>query len=75
MDGFQFVDELRKHKDWCSIPVAVITAKDLTSKERDRLCGCVEKILQKGAYSREELLAEVRDLVASGVGKVTAVDA
>ena len=75
MDGFQFVDELRKHKDWCSIPVAVITAKDLTSKERDRLCGCVEKILQKGAYSREELLTEVRDLVASGVGKVTAVDA
>jgi len=64
MDGFEFIYELHKHKDWHSIPIAIITAKDLTSEERKRLCGRVEKILQKGAYSREELLSEVRDLLA-----------
>ena len=67
MDGFQFIDVLRRNADWCSIPVAVITAKDLTAEDRERLCGCVEKILQKGAYTREELLAEVCDLVAQNV--------
>ena len=30
MDGFQFLDEIRKHEDWSSIPVIVITAKELS---------------------------------------------
>jgi CheY-like chemotaxis protein len=65
MDGFQFVEELRKHEAWRSIPIVVITAKDLTEEDHLRLNGYVEKILQKGAYSREALLAEVRELVAA----------
>jgi hypothetical protein len=44
--------------------VVVITAKDLTPDDRQRLNGYVARILQKGTYSREELLREVRDLVA-----------
>jgi len=67
MDGFQFMDELRKNEAWRSIPVVVITAKDLTAEDRLRLNGCVEEILQKRAYRREALLAEVRDLVAASV--------
>jgi len=71
MDGFEFLDELRKHTAWLSIPVLVITAKDLTAEERRRLGGRVNKILQKGAYGREELLAEVRDLVADYISQRT----
>src|SRR4029077_11317193 len=56
MDGFQFLDEVRKREDWHSIPVIVITAKELSAEDRQRLNGSVEKILQKGAYSREELI-------------------
>jgi len=67
MDGFQFLDEVRKHEDWRSIPVIVITAKELTPEDRQRLNGSVEKILQKGAYSREELIREVRDLVTASM--------
>ena len=44
-----------------------MTAKDLTPDERRRLNGTVEQILQKGAYSREELLREIRDLVKACV--------
>ena len=65
MDGFQFLDEVRKHKAWQSIPIIVVTAKELTAEDRMRLNGSVKKILQKGAYGREELLRTVRDLVAT----------
>jgi signal transduction histidine kinase/DNA-binding response OmpR family regulator len=67
MDGFEFLDELRKREAWRSIPVIVITAKELTTEDHRRLNGSVEKILQKGAYSREELIREVRDLVTASM--------
>jgi signal transduction histidine kinase/CheY-like chemotaxis protein len=65
MDGFEFLTQLREREVWRSIPVAVVTAKDLTAEERERLAGAAEKVLKKGAYSRQELLAEVRRLVAA----------
>jgi CheY-like chemotaxis protein len=64
MDGFQFVEEVRKSDCWRRIPIVVVTAKDLTDDDRCRLNGYVEQVLQKGAYSREALLRELRDLVA-----------
>jgi hypothetical protein len=64
MDGFEFAEEVRRHEAWRAIPIVVLTAKDLTLEDRLRLNGYVEKILQKGAYSRDQLLGEVRDLVA-----------
>ena len=67
MDGFEFITELRKTPEWRAIPVVVITAMDLSQEERHRLNGFVTQILQKGAYSRDELLLEVRDLVAACV--------
>jgi hypothetical protein len=45
----------------------VVTAKDLTAEDRQRLNGSVEKILQKGAYSREALIDEVRELIAASI--------
>jgi PAS domain S-box-containing protein len=71
MDGFAFLDELRKHEAWRSIPVVVLTSKDLTPEERRRLTGNVEKILQKGGYGREALLHEVRRVVALYTGRPT----
>ena len=67
MDGFQFLDEIRKRKDWHVIPVIVVTAKELSLEDRQRLNGSVEKILLKGAYSREELIRQVRDLVTASI--------
>lgn len=67
MDGFDFVLTLQQREDWKHIPVIVITAQDLTQADRDRLNGYAEAILQKGSYSREELLSEVRDWIAAGV--------
>lgn len=71
MDGFEFVEELQKNKEWSAIPVVVITAKDLTSEERERLCGCAEKILRKGLYTHDKLLAKVHELVSTVIRKET----
>jgi len=65
MDGFAFLEALRQQDAWRSIPVVVVTALDLTPEDRQRLNGYVEQILQKGAYSREELLHEIHHLVAA----------
>jgi CheY-like chemotaxis protein len=69
MDGFEFVAEFRRHEDWRGVPIIVITAKDLTGEDRVRLNGYVQRILLKGAHGRDELLAEVRELVAIGVAR------
>jgi CheY-like chemotaxis protein len=67
MDGFEFLDQLRRNERWRSIPVVVITAKELSADDRRRLNGSVERILLKGETSREALLAQVRELVAACV--------
>ncbi|MDD5542652.1 MAG: response regulator [Acidobacteriia bacterium] len=65
MDGFEFVENLRKKPEWHSIPVIVITAKIVTEEDRRRLNSSVHMIFDKRAYSQEELLREVKDLVQS----------
>ena len=63
MDGFEFVSALRKQPLWRAIPIIVITAKSLTHEDRLMLQGHVQKVIQKGDISHEELLAELRDIV------------
>jgi signal transduction histidine kinase/DNA-binding response OmpR family regulator len=64
MDGFEFLDELRKRADWRRIPVLVVTAKDLSEQDHSRLNGGVERILQKDAPTRDEMLREVSATLA-----------
>ncbi len=65
MDGFQFIAELRSCPTYRSIPVVVVTAMDLTAADQQQLNGSVEKILQKGICSREDLLRELSDIVST----------
>ncbi|HWP75773.1 MAG TPA: response regulator, partial [Methylomirabilota bacterium] len=69
MDGFEFVAEFRRHEAWRVIPIVVVTAKDLSQDDRERLNGHVQKILQKGTHGREQLLAEVHELVSASVAR------
>jgi GAF domain-containing protein/CheY-like chemotaxis protein len=57
MDGFEFLDVLRRRTEWQDIPVVVITAKDLTDEDRARLNGGVERIIQKS--DRDEMLRQL----------------
>jgi CheY-like chemotaxis protein len=67
MDGFEFLDELHRGDEWKSIPVIVITARDLTEADLARLNGNVTRVLRKGFSSTEELLAQVSRLVAAAL--------
>jgi CheY-like chemotaxis protein len=65
MDGFGFLAAMRARPEWQQIPVIVITAKDLTGDDRDRLAGVAEEVVEKNAYTREQLLEYVRDAVTA----------
>jgi CheY-like chemotaxis protein len=70
MDGFEFMDELRKRPECRQVPVVVITAKDITEQDRKRLNGQVARVMQKASLRMEDLVREVRALsdVSSSVG-------
>ena len=59
MDGFEVLDALAARADWRDIPVIVITAKQLTAAERERLLRQAQKIISKGAASRLDIAAAV----------------
>ena len=59
MDGFAVLEALKEDEELSSVPVIVITAKELTAAERRRLSGRVDKLMQKGSFTDEELLEEI----------------
>ena len=69
MDGFEFLDNVRARPDWQDIPVVVVTAKDLTEEDRDRLNGGVERIIQKS--DRDEMLRQLSRELAKCVKRQT----
>jgi len=69
MDGFEFVGELRKNDAWQAIPIIVVTAKHLSTEDRAKLSRSVQNVLQKGAYSMDLLLGEIREKVAARMSK------
>ena len=63
MDGFQFLDRVKEHKEWRNIPVIVLSAKTLTPEERRRFADTVEQVIAKGSASYTELADAVRKVL------------
>lgn len=74
MDGFEFIIHLRQHKLCATTPVVVLTAKDVTTEDRLWLTHRVDNVFQKGAYNREELLTDLRELLAKTASKHVAME-
>jgi CheY-like chemotaxis protein len=64
VDGFAVLREMRANPAWREIPVVVLTSLDLTGEVRRLLYQQAERVLQKGLYTKDELLSEVRDSVS-----------
>lgn len=62
LGGFGFLSEFRKMPESQTTPVIVLTSADLTADERMQLNRTVDRVLQKGAYTPEELLTHIRTL-------------
>jgi threonine synthase len=65
MDGFTIVDALKNDEDHKEIPIIVITAKELTSIERRRLNGKIDRLFQKGAFMDVDLVEDIRVVLDS----------
>lgn len=63
MDGFAVMDALQSDPETADIPVVVVTAKELTPSEKERLRGHVQSLMQKGDFLSDDLLDEVRALL------------
>jgi threonine synthase len=59
IDGFKIIDALKAGEDTRHIPIIVLTAKELTVQERERLSGQIESLLQKGSFMDEDLLQSI----------------
>jgi CheY-like chemotaxis protein len=67
MDGFEVLERLNGDATWREVPVIIVTAKDLTPDDVDRLNGRVAKVLQKGAYQRRDLVRDIHAMIARQV--------
>ncbi len=66
MDGFEVVHRMSLNPEWRSIPVILLTARDLSHEERRALDIGTARIIQKGNVSRDELLAELKTVIGEG---------
>jgi CheY-like chemotaxis protein len=65
MDGMTFVEVFRGTERFRDVPVIVITAKDLTPADRERLERHAAAVLQKGSA----LEADLRRVLAGVLGR------
>jgi signal transduction histidine kinase/CheY-like chemotaxis protein len=61
MDGFGFLDVLAARAEWREIPVIVITAKQLTAVEHDRLLRQVHTVMEKATASKVDIAAAISE--------------
>ncbi|AWN49351.1 hybrid sensor histidine kinase/response regulator [Methylobacterium terrae] len=61
MDGFSFLDQLRVTPGCAEVPVVVLSARDVTAAERDRLSEA-NQVLRKGNASLQDIATELRKL-------------
>jgi threonine synthase len=56
VDGFAVIETMKNDRATANIPIVVVTAKELTAKERARLSGQIDMLLQKGSFIDEEFI-------------------
>ena len=63
MDGFEFLEALKERPEWQAIPVVVITSKDLSDADHERLNGKVRNVIGKGNYTESDMLKMLQRVV------------
>jgi threonine synthase len=63
MDGFAVLDALKADAATAPIPIIVVTAKELTVDEMERLHGQVHSLMQKGEFMSDDLQNQVKDVI------------
>jgi GAF domain-containing protein/DNA-binding response OmpR family regulator len=59
IDGFTVLESLKSNAATHDIPVIVVTAKEITADDRERLNGKMAALYNKGMFTAEQLLADI----------------
>lgn len=59
VDGFKVLNTLKADNSLRDVPVIVVTAKDLSAQERQRLSEQAESLLHKGSFMDESVLQDI----------------
>ncbi|MCK4691334.1 MAG: response regulator, partial [Desulfuromonadales bacterium] len=60
IDGFEVLEQIRSTPETATLPVLILTAKELTAEDRARLShNNISQLIQKGSVDREQLVAAV----------------
>jgi len=62
-DGFSVLEAIKADEKTAHIPFIVVTAKELTAQEKQRLEGQIESVMTKGQFMNNDLLDEVKALL------------
>jgi CheY-like chemotaxis protein len=65
INGFELLGILGKNPAWARIPVVIVSSMDITPEMREYLTPRVVTILQKGRFTREQLVDLIRPAVES----------
>ncbi|MFZ6654946.1 response regulator [Undibacterium sp. TJN19] len=68
INGFDVVEALKSHASTASIPVIILTAKQINAEDKLRLSGDVKKIVEKSDFNHGRFIGEVRRAM-TGRGK------
>jgi signal transduction histidine kinase/DNA-binding response OmpR family regulator len=63
VSGFEVVQSLKEEAQTREVPVFVITVKDLTSEDKQKLNSLAAAIMPKGAFAKDEFLHEIGKLM------------
>ncbi len=75
MDGFEFLDEVRKNQCWSEIPVIVISAREMTGRDMSQLNGGLAQLMRQGPYGGEQVREFLRDsLIGAGETGISGTD-
>jgi signal transduction histidine kinase/CheY-like chemotaxis protein len=66
IDGFEVVERLRGDPLVADVPIVVLTSKDMTAADHERLSGRISLLAQKGTFRQDQLADVVRRLSGSG---------
>jgi signal transduction histidine kinase/DNA-binding response OmpR family regulator len=65
VDGFDVLQSIRADPRTRELPVIVVTARDLSEHDRERLGGAAQRVLTKQALSIDDLRGQVRALLGA----------
>ncbi|HSD84870.1 MAG TPA: GAF domain-containing protein, partial [Anaerolineae bacterium] len=72
VDGFAVLDNIKSNPATHNIPVIVVTAKEITAEDRERLNGHMAALYNKGMFTADQLLADISNALQLMNGEIAA---